>query len=253
MSDTKSPSLHARARWQRWEMASFESMRAESQAQREPAEQAPAELPADVVTQLEQLGLSIRAKAEQEGHAAGYAAGHAQGLDAGAAQGREQGWREGHEAGYREGLEAGREQARQETARLQALADHCAHALDNLENDIGQALISLALNIARQVLRTELTQRPDLVLDTVRDILHMDSEKDGTLRLYMNPADIALAQDYLAREPLGGAWRLVEDDTIERGGCIAQTALGDIDATLQTRWQRIAASLGKQGSEDTRP
>jgi len=36
------------------------------------------------------------------------------------------------------------------------------------------------------------------------------------------------------------------DATITRGGCRLQTAAGDIDATLETRWHKLCASLAQE-------
>ena len=53
-----------------------------------------------------------------------------------------------------------------------------------------------------------------------------------------------LVRQYLDKEPGVGLWRLLPDPEITPGGCIAETALGDIDATLETRWKRVTAALG---------
>ena len=55
------------------------------------------------------------------------------------------------------------------------------------------------------------------------------------------------------REQLGdelgkAGWRIVEDAKLARGGAMLQTAATQIDATIATRWQRLAAALG-QSSE----
>ncbi|MGH8429807.1 MAG: FliH/SctL family protein, partial [Solimonas sp.] len=41
-------------------------------------------------------------------------------------------------------------------------------------------------------------------------------------------------------------WCVVEDAQMERGGCRVETATNQIDASVATRWQRIAAALGKE-------
>ena len=47
--------------------------------------------------------------------------------------------------------------------------------------------------------------------------------------------------DELAR----AGWRLLDEAAMERGGCRIETATNQIDAATSSRWQRIAASLGK--------
>ena len=49
------------------------------------------------------------------------------------------------------------------------------------------------------------------------------------------------------------AVRLLADASIERGGCLAETVLGNIDATLQTRWERVTSALGQTSTAATNP
>jgi len=37
----------------------------------------------------------------------------------------------------------------------------------------------------------------------------------------------------------------VEDEQIERGGCRVKTEASDVDATLQGRWGKVVATLGR--------
>ena len=66
------------------------------------------------------------------------------------------------------------------------------------------------------------------------------------MRLWANPQDIELIRLHLADELKEGHWRVLADESLARGGCRAETPYGDIDATLQTRWRRVAASLEPQ-------
>jgi len=68
--------------------------------------------------------------------------------------------------------------------------------------------------------------------------------KPGLLRLRLHPDDLALVQPHLDDDPAARRWRLQADPGMERGGCVAETALGNIDASLQTRWQRVVGALG---------
>jgi flagellar assembly protein FliH len=40
-------------------------------------------------------------------------------------------------------------------------------------------------------------------------------------------------------------WNVRTDVAVERGGCRAQAATGEIDATIGTRWERVVTALGK--------
>ena len=94
-------------------------------------------------------------------------------------------------------------------------------------------------------MRTTLAEQPETVASAVREVLHINPTAGGQMRLWANPADIELIRLHLADELKEGHWRVLADESIARGGCRAETPFGDIDATLQTRWRRVAASLGR--------
>lgn len=251
MSKSKPSPIHdlnAKAIWQRWEMDSLEvkpqhNRRASDKDPRGKAE-------------LLRLRTIAQAEAREQGLANGYQAGYEQGLregraqalETGLAEGREQGFaqgrEEGHEIGLRSGHTEGVEIAREQAVRLDELANAVAKALNTLEQEIGQALISLAVRIAEQVLNTTLDSQPKKILDLVDEIINIASEHNGLLQLRLNPQDLELVQPFLAQDSNPQSYRLIADESITCGGCIAETPLGLIDATLETRWQRVIATLG---------
>jgi flagellar assembly protein FliH len=164
----------------------------------------------------------------------------AEGREQGLAQGSEEGREIGLRSGHAEGIEIAREQA----AGLDELANAVAKALNTLEQEIGQALISLAVRIAEQVLNTTLDNQPKKILDLVGEIINIAPEHNGLLQLRLNPQDLELIQQFFAQDSNPRPYRLIADECITRGGCIAETTLGLIDATLETRWQRVIATLG---------
>lgn len=236
-ADTGQSTLISRsAAWRRWQMLSFDEpppVKVEPEPEPDPGPD-----PEVVMAQL-------RAQASAEGHAAGHAQGHAEGVAAGHAEGHEAGLAAGREAGYAEGLAQAREQGAEEARRLHALVQACAESVGSLEEKMGQSLLTLALDIAQQVVRTTLAEQPDTVASAVREVLHINPTAGGQMRLWANPADIELIRLHLADELKEGHWRVLADESIARGGCRAETPFGDIDATLQTRWRRVAASLGR--------
>jgi flagellar assembly protein FliH len=225
------------AAWRRWRMASFDEQDAASVVLEE-------EVPEPGPDPRE-----IEEEARRAGHARGLAEGRAEGYDLGVAEGRARGYEEGLEkgrqAGHAEGLAQARKQGAEEAARLNALAVATAASLQALEEKTGQALLTLALDIARQVLRTTVAQAPETLLPAVREVLHMNPGAGAPLRLWLHPLDIELVRLHLADELKSGPWRVLADESIARGGCRAETSFGEIDATLQTRWRRVAASLGR--------
>ena len=235
--------LRTRATWQRWEMESLDALKARTPSRAAGSEDDPARQNALALAREEGSARGYQAGREQ-GLREGDAEGLAQGLAEGREQGLAEGWAQGHAEGLKTGLTEGAEAARAEAARIHELTRTVADALDALEADVGQSLITLSVSIAEQVLHSALEARPEYLNELVKDIMRLSPEGEASLKLRVHPQDAAMLEQALASETETPRYRLVGDERITRGGCIAETALGSIDATLETRWKRAIATLG---------
>jgi flagellar assembly protein FliH len=143
-----------------------------------------------------------------------------------------------------EGLRSGRAEVAAETARMKALADSYANALDKLDFRLADMLLELALDVARQIVVGELAVHPERILDVVKLALNQMAETTREARLLLNPEDAALIRPHLEQIIDRDRLRLVEDTRIVRGGCLIETPQGDLDATLQARWRQVVQVLG---------
>ncbi|BBP03856.1 flagellar assembly protein FliH [Sulfuriferula plumbiphila] len=198
--------------YQRWEMASFDDARVTPQA---------ANLSAVSLPTVDEI-LTIREQARIEGYAAGVA--------------------EGRTAG----LAAGRSEATEERARLLTIAASFATEVAQADELIANEVLDLALDLAKAMLKTALDVRPELINAIVSEAIHYLPALHQPARLYLNPNDLLLVKNQMGDELDKTGWHLAEDAQLEPGGCRVETAHNQIDASLSTRWQRIAAALGKE-------
>jgi flagellar assembly protein FliH len=219
MSDATRADKAKLSAYQRWEMASFDPVQTDHAA----ADQAA----------LEQHLRRVRDEAHAQGLASGHVAGQAMGYQA------------GFDQGYEKGVEQGREEARAEAARLASLADSFKTALQAADAVVADALTALALDIAQQVVAQHLTLDPTAVLAVARTVIAGEPALSGAPCLIVNPADLPIVEAYLMEELQAAGWLVRTDPDIERGGCRAQAATGEVDATNATRWERVAAALGR--------
>jgi flagellar assembly protein FliH len=211
--------------WQRWQMDSLDPRDALKKALEA---QLPVEPPPPPAIDFEALD-AMRDGARKEGYAQGYN------------QGQTQGYGDGHREGYARGLES----ARNEAARLQQLAANFRDALGRVDNDISDALIGLALDVARQLVRKTMELDPAALLPAARELLAAEPPLSGAPCLLLNPDDVTLVETHLRGELEAAGWTLRADPTIARGGCIASAASGEMDASLSTRWERVVKALGR--------
>lgn len=243
MSKHQPSSPYAELDWRPWEVESLDSERhSSSSPSSEP------EPTVDMAAILAEIA-ELKKLAQQQGHAEGYQAGFDQGLKEGTAQGKTEGFNAGHaqavEQGYNEGYQSGNLKATQQSEQLAQLISTSSLALESLHEEVGQALLQLAIRIAEYVLQTELKQHPEQVAELLTHILKESEHKEQTLTVLANPTDCALINEYLSEDLAHNpSWRIKADPTITQGGVLVTTALGEINATLENRWRRVLARLG---------
>ena len=218
----KRAAKHATSAYQRWEMASFDP----------PPPPPPPPTPderAALAAELQRL----REDAHAQGHALGHVAGQALGYQAG--------YEQGHKQGFEQGLVDAHAQAKQ----LAAIAQRFGDALTTVEAGVAETLVELALDIAHQVVRQHVQHDPTALLAAAREVLASEPALAGSPQLVVSPADLPVVEAYLMEELQARGWTVRTDPAIERGGCRAQAATGEVDATVASRWERVAAALGR--------
>ena len=163
---------------------------------------------------------------------------------------REQAHSAGYEAGYQQGLQEGREAAQATiTAALdnlarvtQALEEVRANILANMEEEL-VALVAAATDL---VLTTPGAVDREVIGQVVSQAVRRVAAA-GRLTVHLNPADLemvadlqpSLMQTFSELEHL----ELVPDPELERGGCLVDSNIAQIDATLATRRDQLLAVL----------
>ncbi|HEX4009229.1 MAG TPA: FliH/SctL family protein [Solirubrobacteraceae bacterium] len=157
-------------------------------------------------------------------------------------------------AGEAEGRAAGLASARVETEpSLQALAGTVG-ALESLRDEIVAELerdaITLALRLAEQIVAGAIDVEPERMVDIAAVALRRIRDRRH-VTLVVNPADLDLMIESVTalQSQLGGIEHLnvQSDRRVGRGGVLARTDEGEIDASLETQLARareiVAAEL----------
>jgi flagellar assembly protein FliH len=170
---------------------------------------------------------------------------------------RAQAWAAGEAEGRAAGLAAARTDAEPAVAALGA----SVHAIDALRDQIVTKLerdaAELALRLAEQILAGVLLVEPERVIDVARNALrHLTDRQRVTL--VVNPADLELLTECVdqLQSELGGIEHLgvQADRRVVRGGAIARTESGEIDAGIDTQLARareiVTAALEREPTDD---
>lgn len=155
---------------------------------------------------------------------------------------REDARREGYNAGYA----AGQVAAQEEAGRLARAAASLDEALAEFDQQVADELLALAMEIARQVVRDEISARPDVIVKVVHEALSQLPHQHATI--FLHPDDASLVRSYAGDALTHAGHRLLEDVRLNRGDCILESGSSQSDATLATRWRRVIETLGLSGA-----
>jgi len=168
----------------------------------------------------------------QAGYAEGFAQGHAQAT------------LEGHRQ-----LDAYiADQGQREAQRFGALFANAQAQLDQTEQVMAKGVLELACELARQVLRHELSSNPNVLQPVVREALGVLAVDSKAAVVRLNPLDLDVFDEVLRQEYSHLTLTFVADAGITRGGCLVESAGTVVDGTLEKRWTRTVASLGLESS-----
>ena len=153
-----------------------------------------------------------------------------------------------------EGLAAGRaefdartQELSAQIARLQSILSVLSKPIGELEGDVERLLVTLALSVAKHLVRRELRVDPTQVVAIIRETVELLPASAREVRVQLHPDDAALVRERLAQPHSERAWTIVEDPVMSRGGCRVTTDTALIDARLETRLgAAIAQVLGSE-------
>jgi flagellar assembly protein FliH len=161
---------------------------------------------------------------------------------------RETATREGFQVGYRDGQQQAESDVAERLARLGALIAALTSPLEALDHEVENELVSLVTDIARQLVRRELSTQPEQIVAVLREALSLLPIHQRQIRVYLHPDDAHLVEELLHLEER--PWRIDEDPLLSRGGCRVVSDTSQIDATVEYRVGAIVARvLGDQRRE----
>lgn len=161
------------------------------------------------------------------------------------------------EAIREEAREAGKEEGRAD------VSSHIEEALGTLNQavkerktiikDSEQEILRLAIKVAEQIIRSEVSLHRDVCLNIVAEAISRVSDREQII-VRVNRDDAEYLKRYKDRLTgmLDGvkSFSILEDANVEPGGCIIETNLGFVDAKISTKLKSIEEALKKVSAEE---
>jgi flagellar assembly protein FliH len=127
--------------------------------------------------------------------------------------------------------------------RLDSIINSLARPLDELDPEVEDQLLQLALSIGRHLVRRELRIDPSQVIAIIRETVALLPASARDVRVHLHPEDAAVVREKLAAPVGERAWTIAEDPVMGRGGCRVSTETAQIDARLETRIGSVISAL----------
>ena len=143
----------------------------------------------------------------------------------------------------KEGYKVGIESAQQDIGHLKNVIQNFMNSKNEVFEFIAPDILEISIDIARKIVKKEISQDPELILGTILDVLKTISKEEPRINIRVNPSQIGIAKENIPQitESIGleSKTNVIPDDTIETGGCIIQTSNGIVDATIDTQLEII--------------
>ncbi len=212
-------------------------------------------IPLPTAAALEAIQKQASEEAAKAGHELGYREGYAKGSQEGYKEGYDkgfqQGYREGREKGEAEGRACANQALAAEVSYLRQLMTALTAPLEQVDEQVEQELVTLAMTVAKHLVRRELKTDPGQIVAVVREALALLPVAKRCVTLVLHPKDAELVRAALHLDQAKVPWQIVEEPLISRGGCRVETEVSRIDATVETRLAAvIAAAWGGERSGD---
>lgn len=151
------------------------------------------------------------------------------------------------EEGYRQGLE----KVENDLIKFRDELSHFMNARKEVFEYIAPDILEISVNIAKTIIKKELETDPQILIDTIIDVLKTVSKNEPKIIIRVRPQSVQFIKDSIPnityQYGIESKINIIADPTVEEGGCVLQTNNGIVDASVDTQLEIIKKALEKIG------
>ena len=151
------------------------------------------------------------------------------------------------EAAAKEGYQEGLSKAQSDIQELGNSLLCFANAKQEVFDRIAPEILSISMEIAKKIIKSEISQNPALLLESVHSILNTLSKDETKIMIKANPNQVDMLKVEVPQTAMGLGLEakivVIADASIVEGGCIITTTNGVVDATIDTQIAIISEAL----------
>jgi flagellar assembly protein FliH len=152
----------------------------------------------------------------------------------------------GYEAGRKEGFEEGNSEVERLVERLHLILNGAIEKRNDIIEEAESQLIDLVLLISQKVVKVISENQKNVVINNVVQALRKLKSR-GNVAIHVNLADLELATDnvnnFITMVENVQSITVLEDTSVDRGGCIIETDFGQIDARISSQLKEIEETI----------
>ena len=153
---------------------------------------------------------------------------------------------QGRSAGRETGFAEGKDEVERLIGRTQIVLQRAQDKRTEILEETEQEIINLVLLIARKVIKVISENQKNVIISNVVQALRKVKGR-GDIVIRVNLADLKLSTEHLKDfiKLLEGARsvQIVEDSSVDEGGCVIETDFGEIDARIASQLAELEAKI----------
>lgn len=152
----------------------------------------------------------------------------------------------GYQDGFEDGYKNGEAEVKRLTDRIQVILNSTIDKRNEIFVETEQQIINLVLLITKKVIKVISENQRNVVINNVVQALRKLKSR-GDVAIRVNLSDIELTsqhkKDFVEMVEGVKSIKILEDSTVDKGGCIIETDFGSIDARISSQLHEIEEKI----------
>lgn len=153
---------------------------------------------------------------------------------------------EGYDNGYKDGFKSGEDEQNRLVERIHKIIETIMTRRQEILKETEAQIVELVVLMTRKVVKVISENQKSVIANNILAALNkVKSRGEVILRVNMEDAKIATQNlmEFTKRVENVSKITIIEDSSIEKGGCIVETDFGEIDATIQSQLHEIESKI----------
>lgn len=159
---------------------------------------------------------------------------------------REASRKEGYDNGHEEGYKAGNDEVERLVDRMHKILEAVMSRREDILNETEQQIVELVILMTRKVVKIISENQKSVVMANVLQALKKVKGR-GDVTIRVNLGDVKLTtehiQDFIRQVENVKNITVLEDSSVEKGGCVVETDFGAIDARISSQLTELETKI----------